>query len=532
MKIGITNKEDFIALIVRRKWWIMLPFLALSGVGILLTYCLPNTYVSQTLIQVRPREVSETYVVDLIAGSSQQRLRSIEQTILSRTNMVAILDEFGHRLIDSDSQSIDQRVGRLSEQIDITFQTASGRNGDEILSFNIAYQNQDPGLAQEIAQKLATLFILQDARARETQVSGNTEFFAGELAKVEQELALAEAQLEAVRRRNRFTLPEQFDANVSRLDQLLSQQQANEEALDRYVTNRMNLERQISETPQTLAAAEVEVTTVVDPTVADYRAAKTAYDDLIAKGYTADHPSVRTALLRLENLEAQLPAGTDTATATAPAGPVPNPAYSALLSQLQVVQTELRIREEQRQELDAQIRDYSRRVENTPAAQQELSEVLRRYNDVQAEHDELQEILSDMQLSQSLEDVQKGAQFEIVDPANYPDAPTKPNKLSLFLGSIFGSFGLALAFAVVVDVLRQKVWTQAEIENFWGVEVLIDIPQILTDDDLADRRKAQAALAASSVVGTCAYLFCLYFIYIVHEAIFWQFDPLIQQLIY
>src|SRR5262245_60057416 len=92
--LHFSSPQDYLALLVRRKWWVLLPFLALSSLAILLTSALPKMFVSETLILIRPRDVPEDFVKDLIAGSTEQRLTAIQQTVLSRTNLVAILHEF------------------------------------------------------------------------------------------------------------------------------------------------------------------------------------------------------------------------------------------------------------------------------------------------------------------------------------------------------------------------------------------------------------------------------------------------------
>src|SRR5690242_20172016 len=95
MKLGLTTAQDYLALVVRRRWWIIAPFIALSCVAATLTYFLPKSYVSEALILVRPRDVPQDFVKDLIAGTPAQRLKVIEQTVLSRTNLLSILQEFG-----------------------------------------------------------------------------------------------------------------------------------------------------------------------------------------------------------------------------------------------------------------------------------------------------------------------------------------------------------------------------------------------------------------------------------------------------
>src|SRR5438105_11408533 len=116
MRIGLNSPQDLLALIARRKWWVIGPFVALSCAVAVLTYVLPKTYVSETLILVRPRDVPQDFVKDLIAGTAQQRLRAIEQTVLSRTNLVQILREFGDKLPEFQRLNMDERVLKLRDQ--------------------------------------------------------------------------------------------------------------------------------------------------------------------------------------------------------------------------------------------------------------------------------------------------------------------------------------------------------------------------------------------------------------------------------
>src|ERR1051326_1733016 len=79
MRIGLNGSQDLLALVVRRKWWVIVPFVALTCAFAVLTYVLPRTYVSETLILVRPRDVPQDFVKDLIAGSPEERLKANEQ---------------------------------------------------------------------------------------------------------------------------------------------------------------------------------------------------------------------------------------------------------------------------------------------------------------------------------------------------------------------------------------------------------------------------------------------------------------------
>jgi len=325
----------------------------------------------------------------------------------------------------------------------------------------------------------------------------------------------------------------------------------------------------------------------VNPIVEEFRQAQFVYNEVSAK-YTAKHPEVQAAQARLNRLKKQMPpelvaaltppdnaakpaadvkdatdskdakaappdstvkdakaADASTKTAQPSAGNRPptnnqppagnmmqNPLYQKLAAQLEDVKTELAIRQREKSFVEGEIAKYSRRVEATPLAEQDISEAQRQNDELKKQYDDLKTKLSQAKLAESLESKQKGSQFIIQDPANYPLTPAKPNKPLVFLAGSLISLALSIVFAAIVDITRQRIWTQTQIEAFWGVPVLVDIPAILTDSDLAAARKKNRYFLASSIAGALAYSFCLYVVYVKHDFVLRQLDPILQQVVY
>jgi len=536
-----------LALLVRRKWWVVAPFLAMSSAIAILVYFLPKTYVSESLILVRPRDIPADMVKDLIPGSTEQRLKSIEQTVLSRTNLLEILRQFSDRLPEFRPLNLDDQVTKLHSQINIAFDLDKSVGPASLSYFRLSYQSRDPQLAKDITSKLTGLFIEQDNRDRETHVNGTTDFFDTELQKVADQLKASETRLREVKSQRLFELPSQLESNYRTLDRLTQDKKTNAEALDRYVTFLQNLQSELAAQPEflprpatTIAAQAV----AANPQLEEYRKAKAEYDDLSGK-FKPLHPDVQAARARLERLQNQIPSDVlaslnnpapvvkkDDSNAGASNGMLPNPLYQSLLSRLNDAKTEYAIRERNLKAADSEILKYQQRVESTPQTEQDIAEVTRQNEDLKKQYDELKGKLGQASLAESLESKQKGSQFQVIDPANLPLAPAKPNKRVVLLGGCIASLFVAIGLAVLVDVSRQKIWTQAQIEAFWGVPVLVDIPEILTDSDQLNLRKQRRTFAVSSVAGAVAYGFCLYLIYLKHGFLLEQLDPVIQKLVY
>jgi hypothetical protein len=161
-----------------------------------------------------------------------------------------------------------------------------------------------------------------------------------------------------------------------------------------------------------------------------------------------------------------------------------------------------------------------------------MADAGRQSEDLRKQYEDLKNKLEQARLSESLESKQKGSQFVIVDAANYPLESDKPNKIVVLLAGCCISLLVAIAFAAAVDIARQKVWTQSQIETLWGLPVLVEIPAIVTDVDLAEARKKKYKILLASAASVLVYGLCLYSVYLKHSFILRQLDPLLQKFIY
>jgi polysaccharide biosynthesis transport protein len=537
--LNLSGPRDYLALLVRRRMWVIVPFLALSSAILLFTYLLPRLYVSDALILIQPRDVPEDFVKDLIAGTTEQRLAAIEQTVLSRTILIQILHEFEDKLPEYKDLLMDQKVLKLRNQIKVDFEAEQrGSAPLPVTYFRISYGNRSPELAQKIAAKVTSLFIEQDNRARENQVYGTTEFLSGELEKVSVQLKQSEDRLQELRSRHRYELPEQLDTNLRTLDRLNLQKQANGEALDRFETIRLNLERQISETePIVPKQSRLPAIREKKPLVEEYRKKQLQLDELTTK-YTARHPDVEAGRIQLQKMKEKLTPEdlemldkqAQEAESADDEPTQPNPVYQNLTAQLQSVKTELDLRVKERKFVEQEIGKFINRVQNAPQSQQEIGDLLRQNQDLTKQYDELKNHLAQARLSESLESRQKGSQFRIVDPANYPLVPTKPSKIALVIVGILFSVFAGLASAFIADTLSQKIWTQSEVESLLGVTVLAEIPAIVTVADQTEARKKRITMIASSVAAAAVYSLCLYGLYLKQGFVMRHLDAVLQRL--
>ncbi|GAB4250349.1 MAG: hypothetical protein Kow00109_26280 [Acidobacteriota bacterium] len=491
-KLIIKEPQDVLLMLYRRRWWLLLTFLPLGTIAVLVALLLPSVYVSEALILIEPREVPKNVVEDFVTAEIDQRLLAIQQSALSRTNLLRILNDFSEEFEELKDLNPDAAVEVLRSRINIEITTGRRGSGTIVPYFRITYQDRDPRLAQKVTDRLATFFIEQDARIRETQVFGSREFLEQEVQKVKAELQDVESELAAMKERYRYELPDQLDVNLRTLDRLQEELKANQESRDRFLAHRLSLERMLAETPPYVTRQQLRqqagASREITPLVQQYREKELQLAGLLTR-YTEQHPDVQRLKAEIERLRRQIPPEDLVAVDAEPGTTVetvrePNPSYQQLLTQLDAVKTELRILDERRQRIENEITLYQRRIDNTPRREQEIAALQRRYETLRARYEDLEGKLTAAQLASSAESRQKGENLQVVDPANLPVEPAKPNRLLVLAIGLGIALGVGVAIALAVDFLDQKIWNANEVTELLGLPVVGEIPEIRTPEEL------------------------------------------------
>src|SRR5215831_18202284 len=102
----------------RRKGLILSIFIVVSLLAANLASVLPNIYRSSALIVVTPQRVPTSFVASTVTIDLNERMQSIIQEILSRTQLEKIIQEFDLYPFEARG-SIEDRVERLRRKINV-----------------------------------------------------------------------------------------------------------------------------------------------------------------------------------------------------------------------------------------------------------------------------------------------------------------------------------------------------------------------------------------------------------------------------
>lgn len=484
------------------RWLFIVPFAIAMVVGMGLAIKMPRLYESATTILVQPQKVPENYVQSLVPQTIEDRIRTIQQQILSWSNLEKVIQRHGLYAAEEQKGMLpEEKIQDLRKKItiDVIQGTGARYRGSDAAAFSVAFRAAEPKTAMNVANSLASYFIDENLKVREEQAMGTSSFLEDELARMRRSLLEMEEELKEFRSRNMGVLPEQLESNLSILGQLQASLLEKQKALREAKTAVVLMQEQIRSTP----APEVVRPEAPRNGESELVQAKRQLEEFKSR-YTAQHPDV----LRLQRKVAELEAGAP-ADVQAPPPAVQNPAgreYQAFVGrqrmQVGQLQAEIPSLELDIESVRKQIELYQKRVEETPKVEQALFSLNRDYENLKNAYNSLLTRKLEADLSVNMEKKQKAEQFQILDVARLPEKPISPDVPKIFAVSVAGGLGIGAGLVFLLALLDKNVRRPEEVEKLVGVPMLVAIPSIVR---AADRRRMQR----SRLLTLCGFFVCI-----------------------
>ena len=261
----------------------------------------PESYVSRTVVLVEGDTVPDRFMPRISTERASDRLRTIHEEILARPRIERILDD-----LNPYPELTDQPRAQIVDMI--RSRAAIGLRGKE--AFVVEYTDTDPQRAQQMASRLASLFIEQTSGDRAAQALDANQFIEAQLRETKMDLERVEGRLRVVKTRNMGMLPRQLDANLATLQRFELQRQSIEvqirSALDRrtLIKRQLTLQIQMNEPEAQLVPAipSAGMQTAAEPSNLSQLK---QYLAVLRTRYTDEHPEVQTTLVRIARLAAR-----------------------------------------------------------------------------------------------------------------------------------------------------------------------------------------------------------------------------------
>jgi len=483
------------ALLVRRRWWLLLPLLA-GWLGVVsLHWLLAPSYESQALLLVEQQSVPQSYVQSNVTFDAGQLLERMGLQVLSRDRLAQVVRQYHLYPAVQQRQGMDAAIQKLEKQITIepvSLASLPNPPPGDWSGIRIAYTAPTPELAQAVDNDLTTSFIQENLRATQQASAQTTAFLQQQLQQAAAPLQQAQAQVQNYERSHMGTLPGQEQANLA---MLMNQQSA----LAASVAARDQTQREIATDRGLLAQAP----TPEQAQMQQQLAALQSQLSTMRSHYTDRYPGVVQLQQQIGALRSKLRAGSGPRPAGAADGADGTLEASQVRSQLEADEALLPQLQQQVTGLQKQVQSYQHRLALAPLPAAQLASLQAQEQQAETSYQALLTKLNDSQMASQLEAQQGGAQFSLVNAPELPRTPIGPDPVLLSVLGLGLGLVLGLGASAAAELMQDRIGGEADVLALGLTPILVRIPALRSGEEWARRRRRAGwewAAAAALVI--------------------------------
>jgi len=565
--------RDYLDFLKRRTWHLLIPLACILLVGGAIALLLPAVYQSKATILIEGQQIPTDFVRTTVTSFAEERIQISTQRIMSRSRLLEIINQFNLYPDLRKKRTTEEIIAIMKDDIHLAtisadvIDTRTGRPTQATIAFSLSYQGKSPEVVQRVANVLASLYLEENLKTRERQARNTSTFLAEELNSLQGHLDDLEKKIARFKEQHLVDLPELMQLNLQTLNRISRDIQSAEQDLkmleDRKIYLQGQLETVAPQSPWITATGirvpspeerlEILKTQLITasatysdrhPDVVRLKkeiqelrkevslkqdlgekhkqlAALNTDLDILRERYKPRHPDIIATQRKISTLEADI-AALAKKNNPGPAVHVKpdNPAYINLATQIESVALQIEARKKEREELKKSLAEYQRRLENTPQVEKAYLLLTRDRENTWARYQETLKKLMEARVAEGMEQEQKGERFTIIDPAQYPEKPFKPNRLAIGLISLILGIGAGVGFASVTEFMDRSVKTADDLFGATGIPVLVSVPYITTEKEVR-RRRVKKLVVLACVLAAIAAGIVAFHLYVMNLEVFW-----------
>lgn len=535
--------------IIRRKWWLLWPFVILTAAAAITCLVLPNVYKSSAIILIRDQQIPSALVPSTVTTFAEERIQSINQEIMSRTKILTLVDKFDLLEDKRARLTTEDLVERIRKRMSLNAVNAEIHKETQsmpillTIAFELSYEDENPRKAQLVANEIASYYLAKNVEAREKSARGTAQFLSEQLRQEQKRMDELRTKIAEFREAHIEELPEFMNVNIQKVERLnakisdinmqvrsLEEQRATiknnlsmldpDSGGDRVLSpadrlrqaklEQAHLLSKYGESHPAVQAIDQEIKLLektAQPAAGTGSEAVERKKELEAKlaslraRYGEQHPSIQSTLYELDRIKKEIAEGQsrDPEKKAGGARKPTNPAYVGLQSELDKIAVSINSLMEERNRLEAQNKEVYQKMQAMPQVGKQFSEMETEYQIATSHYNEIEHKMLAAQVSQGMEEEQLGESFEIVEPAFLPEKPFKPNRLVVMMIGIVLAAGAGVTVAGLRELTDRTVHDSGALGTASALPVLTIIPPIVTAEDSARKKRNRKLLIAGTL---------------------------------
>ena len=505
--------SEYFKIILRRKWLIILPVIAITSAVAWVVYRLPDLYESSTLIVVTPSTLPNSVVPTMNDDSLTRQLTSIAQVVTSRSSLEPLVTKYELYAVErARGEAMESVIAMMRRDINVEV----NRSRNEITNgFNITYRGRDPKTTQAVTSELASKYITETTRNTVTSTTSAVNFIDSQVLQAKTALDEVDKQRLDFLQGNVGSLPSESGSLLSQLSGLRDQQKTLISEIGRLQDRRAAAANQLALMKQnTVILKEDAAESLTDPKSTQAWAQLAARKAQLEGELTRlrqelkdKHPDVVAKQKEIEQVKGDMEEMVSDwkvkiKEKQEKLDKRPDLTANSVEQEIKLAESEIKRQQTSLSDNEKQISELLSRLNLVPGAEVQLAAIDRDYQTKKAAYDSLLAKQAGISLGANALNQQQGEGIAVVDAANLPSQPVAPKRLILF-GVGFGLglvVGLILTAALEVPRLL-TIQTAEDARHYTNLPVLISVPELLTPQEAkAIPRRRRLLLAAGMAV--------------------------------
>jgi polysaccharide chain length determinant protein (PEP-CTERM system associated) len=501
---------EYLKIIRRRKWLIILPVIALTAAVSWVVYRLPDLYESTTLIVVRSSTLPTSVVPNSTEDNITRQLTSISQVVTSRTSLEPLVEKYElykvERLRGEPMESIIQTMRAKDIKVEVNTSRNDITNG-----FNITFRGRDPRVTQAVTQELAGKYISEQTRNQVNAGTAAKTFIDNQVRQAKEELDLLDKARLDFMTANVGHLPSEASALVSQLTDLREQQKSLMTEVGRLQDRRSASVNQLSMLKKASEQARINIATdTTDPKTT------MAWSQLVTRKAQLEgeltriknelrdkHPDVIAKQKEIDQVKADMDDMINDwkqkiKEKEERLNAQPDLASGGVEQDIKLTDGEIKRLQGVLDSNEKQIGMLVERINNVPGAEVELGRIERDYQTKKTAYDQLLQQQQKITLGADAASQQQGESIEVVDPANLPSKPVAPKRILLAGVGLGVGLAVGLLLTGIFEVPRLlTIQSSEDVRHYTGLPVLIAVPELLTPQEARSVPRRRRLLVAA-----------------------------------
>ncbi len=555
--------QDYIAVLSRRKVSIIVTMMVVFLLGVVVALVWPPTYRSSATILIKEQEIPVELVRSTVTSYATQRIQTISQRVMTRNNLMQIIEKYNLYVEERKQKTSEQVLEEMRQDINLDMISSdvvdprTGRPGTATIAFTLSFQGSNPSSTQKVAGELTSLFLAENLKTRKEKASETYVFLTDETDKLSEKITEIENKLADFKEQHSNSLPEMSAMNLSMLSRVENELVQVEADLRSNKEKRFYLESQLAQINPLTNMRSATGVSILDP-VSRLKALEAEYVSMTAK-YSPQHPDVIKIKREIEGLKQQVGESVDytekakeLSAKKSELGTVQkkygdshpdvvklkkvisrlekdlksassnlekdimqeqpdNPAYISILTQLKTVKSAIQSVKERRSQLKKKLAELEKRIANTPVVEKEYQKLNRERSNALARYQDIKSRQMEAEIGQQMEKESKGESFILIDPAQFPERPIKPNRIAIGFMAFILAIVCGTGLAVLQEMLDSSIRGTRSITNMLTSPPLAVIPFIYNTQDLLRKKRATRWVFISIIAGIFSVVLFVHF---------------------